>query len=114
MTKDQIDKIFDHARHWPLERQEKAAALLLALEEQGTEVYERTPEELAHIEGAEGQAEQGEFATDEEIKALFDRYRRQRGSAAPRGRGPTSMPFSATSLPKDPYPQQASSKISRN
>ena len=60
-----------------MEQQEKAAALLLALEEQGTEVYELTPDELADIEEAEAQAERGEFASDEEIKALLDRYRRQ-------------------------------------
>ena len=77
MTKDQINEIFGRARHRPLEQQEKAAALLLALEEPGTEVYEPTPEELADIEEAEAQAERGEFATDEEIKALLDRYRRQ-------------------------------------
>ena len=77
MTKDQINEIFERARHWPLEQQEKAAALLLALEEQGTEVYELTPDELADIEDAEAQAERGEFASDEEIKALLDRYRRQ-------------------------------------
>lgn len=57
MTKDQIDRIFERARHWPLEQHEKAAALLLALEEQGTEVYELTPDELADIEEAEAQAE---------------------------------------------------------
>jgi predicted transcriptional regulator len=77
MTKDQINEIFERARHCPLEQQEKATALLLALEEQGTEVYELTPDELADIEEAEAQAERGEFATDEEIKALLDRYRRQ-------------------------------------
>jgi predicted transcriptional regulator len=72
-----INEIFERARHCPLEQQEKATALLLALEEQGTEVYELTPDELADIEEAEAQAERGEFATDEEIKALLDRYRRQ-------------------------------------
>ena len=76
MTKEQIEQIFERVRTWPLEQQERAAAMLLLLEEQGTGVYELTDEELADIEEAEAEAERGEFATDEEVKALFDRYRR--------------------------------------
>ena len=76
MTKEQIEQIFERVRTWPLEQQERAAAMLLLLEEQGTGVYELTDEELADIEEAEAEAERGEFATDEEVKALFDPYRR--------------------------------------
>ena len=75
MTKDQIEQIFERVRTWPLEQQERAAAMLLLLEEQGRGVYELTDEELADIEEAEAEAERAEFATDEEMKALFDHYR---------------------------------------
>jgi predicted transcriptional regulator len=75
MTKEQIDAIFERVRSWPLERQEDAAEVLLTLEQQGTDVYELSDDEIAEIELALEEAERGEFATDEEMKALFDRYR---------------------------------------
>jgi predicted transcriptional regulator len=77
MTQAEIDQIFDRVRSWPLERQEKAMALLLALEEQGTGVYDLSDAELSVIEAAEAEAERGEFASDKEMEALFGRYRRQ-------------------------------------
>ena len=76
MTKDRIEQIFERVRTWPLEQQERPAAMLLLIEEQGTGVYELADEKLADIEEAEAEAELGEFAADEEVKALFDRYRR--------------------------------------
>ncbi len=75
MTKEQIEQIFERVRTWPLERQQDAAEMLLRMEEQNTYVYELSDEELAEIEEAEAEAERGEFATDEEMKALFDHYR---------------------------------------
>ena len=75
MTKEQIDAIFERVRTWPAERQEDAAQMLLRMEEQNVEPYELTEEELADLEEAEREAEREEFASDEEIKALFDRYR---------------------------------------
>ena len=76
MKKDQVDQIFDRARQWPPEQRERAAAMLLLLEEEGTGVYVLSDEERADIEAAEAEAERGEFASDEEVRALFDRYRR--------------------------------------
>ena len=75
MTKEQIEQIFERVRTWPPERQEDAAQMLLRMEEQNVEPYELTEEELADLEEAEKEAEREEFATDEEMKALFDRYR---------------------------------------
>jgi len=77
MTKTEIDRIFERVRSWPQEQQERAAAILLALEEQGTGTYELTNEELAAVEEAEAEADRGEFVTEEEIKTVFDRYRRR-------------------------------------
>lgn len=73
MTKEHIDEILERVRTWPIERQEDAAAILLHMEEQDSAVYELSDEELAEIEEAEREADRGEFATDEEMKALFDR-----------------------------------------
>lgn len=75
MTKDQIEAIFERVRTWPPARQEDAAAILLRLEQEGTEEYELTEEERADLDAAELEAERAEFATDEEVRALFARYR---------------------------------------
>ena len=76
MTREQIEEVFERVRTWPIERQEDVAVLLLALEDRSAGVYHLDEEELADIEEAEREAERGEFATDGEVKALFDRYRR--------------------------------------
>jgi predicted transcriptional regulator len=75
MTKEQIEQILERVRTWPAERQEDAAAILLEMEQQDSSFYELSEEELAEIEVALEEADRGEFATDEEMKALFDRYR---------------------------------------
>jgi predicted transcriptional regulator len=75
MTKDQIDAIFERVKTWPIERQQDAAEMLLRMEEQGTDIYELSEEEEAEIKLTLAEAERGKFATDEEMKALFDRYR---------------------------------------
>ena len=75
MTREQIEEVFARVRTWPVERQEDAAAMLLLMEKQGVDAYELTEEELADLEEAEREAERGEFASDEEVRALFDRYR---------------------------------------
>jgi predicted transcriptional regulator len=75
MTRRDIDAVLERVRAWPAERQDRAAALLIALEEEDEGAYVLSDEELAAIEEAEAQAARGEFATDEEMKALFDQYR---------------------------------------
>jgi predicted transcriptional regulator len=75
MTKEQIEQIFERVRTWPPERQEDAVQMLLRMEEQGVEPYKLDEDERREIEAALAEAARGEFATDEEMKALFDRYR---------------------------------------
>jgi predicted transcriptional regulator len=77
MTKDQIDAVLDRVRTWPPERQEDAVRVLLRMEEAGTGVYRLSDDERAAIEEGMAQARRGEFATDEEVAAVFDRYRRK-------------------------------------
>ena len=45
------------------------------MEAEGTEVYQLSEDERAEIEEGMAQARRGEFATDEEVAALFARYR---------------------------------------
>ncbi len=75
MTKREVDAVLEQVRSWPEAEQEKAALLLLALEERRKGVYELSEEEIADLDQADREIERGEFVPDEEMKALFDRYR---------------------------------------
>ena len=75
MTKDQIEAIFERVRAWPLQRQEDAARVLLTLEQQSAVIESLTDEDWADLDEALAEAEQEGPVPDEEIKALFDRYR---------------------------------------
>jgi hypothetical protein len=76
MTKEEIEDILERVRTWPLQRQEDAALMLLSMEFQGTDVYVLSPEERADVLEGLAQAERGEFASDEEVEALFGRFRK--------------------------------------
>ena len=76
MTRDQIDAILERVRTWPPERQEDAAQMLLAMEAEGTAPYELSEEERKDIEEGLAEADRGEFATEEEVAAVFARFRR--------------------------------------
>lgn len=76
MTRDQIEAILERVRTWPPERQEDAANMLLAMEAEGTTPYELSEEELRDLEEGLREADRGEFATDEEVAAVFARFRR--------------------------------------
>jgi len=76
MTKEQIDDVLDRVRTWPPARQEDAARLLLEMEAAGTEPYVLSEEERADIEESLAEMARGEVASNEEVAALFARYRR--------------------------------------
>ena len=75
MTKEQIEEVLERVRTWPIELQEDAAAMLLKLEQQGTPLDNLTKEDWVDLEDALAEAEREQPVPDEEIKALFDRYR---------------------------------------
>lgn len=79
MTKEQIEAVLERVKTWPKERQEKAAEILLVIESMGKSlgdgVYKLSEEERADLEQGLAEAERGEFATDEEVAALFNKYR---------------------------------------
>ncbi len=72
MTRLEIDAVLERVRTWPEERQEDAAAMLLMVEEQDAGIYMLDAEE----ERALDEAEASGVASDEEVEALFARYRR--------------------------------------
>jgi predicted transcriptional regulator len=76
MTKEEIAKIFERAQTWPIEKQQKAAVILLSLEDdEEDDGGELTEEDWADLNEGLAEADRGEFASDEEVKAVFDRFR---------------------------------------
>jgi DNA-binding PadR family transcriptional regulator len=73
MTRKNIEEVIERVRHWPKERQEDAAEILLEMERQDASGYRLTDaqaEEVARIrrEIREGR---GTLATDEQMAALW-------------------------------------------
>ena len=76
MTKEQVEAVLIRVLDWPAERQKDAVRMLLEMEKQDPSAAELTEEERADLREALAEAERGEFATDEEVEAVFARYRR--------------------------------------
>jgi len=72
-----LKDIMERVGDWSEEAQEQALELLLALEQEYAEPYELSDEDMAAIDRGLEDARQGRFATDEQIEALFKRYRSQ-------------------------------------
>jgi hypothetical protein len=75
MTKAEIEGVFERVRTWPEERQRDAAAVLLQLEAEGTDVYVLSAEEREAIDEGIAEADRGEFATADEVEAVLSRFR---------------------------------------
>ena len=76
MTKEQVEAVLSRVLDWPAERQKDAVRMLLEMEKPDPYAAELTEEERADLREALAEAERGEFATDEEVEAVFARYRR--------------------------------------
>jgi predicted transcriptional regulator len=77
MTREQIEAVLARVRTWPIERQEDAARMLMTMEKIGLEPYILSDEERADLKEALAEADRGEFATDEEVEAVFARCRQK-------------------------------------
>ena len=75
MTKGEIQEILERVATWPLDRQEDLAGTALAMEEIDGEDLDLTDEDRADLEEGVAEADRGEFASEEEVKALLDLYR---------------------------------------
>ena len=60
--------------NWPAEDQEALAEAAREIEAERTGVYAMTPEEAAAVDEGLAQADRGEFASEEEVAALWKRY----------------------------------------
>jgi hypothetical protein len=59
---------------WPDQRQEDAAYVLLAMQEQSEMPFELDDEDRRRLELSLAQAQRGEFATDEEVAAVRKKH----------------------------------------
>ena len=75
MTKDQIESVLDRVRDWPPERQADAARLLQTLEKAGTGTHILSADEAAALDDGLAQADAGDFVSDADMTAFWNRNR---------------------------------------
>lgn len=78
MLTKEIQAIVDRIRNWPADKQQLAYDLLTWIEakDEGVDdASDLTEEDWADLEEGLAEADRGEFVSEEEMKALFDRYR---------------------------------------
>jgi predicted transcriptional regulator len=71
-----LKDIIDRAETWPPEAQEELAQIALEIEAEIKEGYSLTAGDLEAIDRGLQDAAEGRFATDEQVEAVFARYRR--------------------------------------
>jgi hypothetical protein len=71
VLEDAIEKV----KKLPKERQEYAAEILEQIAGDGSEAYALTEEERALVREGLEELDRGEAATDDEVRAVFDKYR---------------------------------------
>jgi predicted transcriptional regulator len=71
-----VKSTLERVASWPLEDQEELAQMALEIEARRHGVYHATPAELAAIDEALAAVSRGEIASDEEVEAVFAKYRR--------------------------------------
>jgi hypothetical protein len=71
-------KLVEQLESWLEEAQEELADIALEIEaEFGRGAYHASPKELAGIDRGLKAAGEGRFATDEDVEAVFAKYRRE-------------------------------------
>ena len=71
-----LKNLLSRVTHWSEEDQEELAQVALEIEARRQGVYPATPEELKAIDEALAAVARGEIATEEEVEAVFAKYRR--------------------------------------
>lgn len=69
-----LDRAIEAARDLPPEAQDDIARVLLQLVGADDEPVPLTPEEQAALAASMAAAKRGEFATDEEVRAVWDKH----------------------------------------
>ncbi len=73
---DLLDKAITAVRTLPPEAQDAIARLVLSYAGEEQSVYRFTPEEEAEQDEADAAEARGDFATDEEVRAIWAKYGR--------------------------------------
>jgi hypothetical protein len=70
-----VETLIERVADWPQEAQAEVVKSIVDIETKRFGVYKLGPEERTAIEEALEEMRQGKFATDEEVAAVFNRYR---------------------------------------
>jgi hypothetical protein len=71
-----LKNVLARAENWSEEDQEELAQVVLEIEARRHGVYHASPEELRAIDEALTAVGRGEIASDQEVEAVFAKYRR--------------------------------------
>jgi hypothetical protein len=71
-----LKKVLARAENWPEQDQEELAQVVLEIEARRHGVYYASVEELKAIDEALAAVGRGEIASDQEVEAVFAKYRR--------------------------------------
>jgi hypothetical protein len=72
---DLIRTLLEQVADWPKEAQAEVIKSIVDIETKHFGVYKLSPKERTAIEEALEEMRHGKFATDEEVAAVFNRYR---------------------------------------
>ena len=70
-----VETLIERVADWPQHVQAEVVQSIVDIETKHFGVYKLSPEERTAIEEALEEMRQGKFATDEEVAAVFNRYR---------------------------------------
>jgi len=71
-----LRNVLARAEKWPEQDQEELAQVAIEIEARRHGVYRATPEELHALDAAMTAVQRGDVASDEEVEAVFAKYRR--------------------------------------
>lgn len=69
-----LEKAVATARGLPPETQDEIARMVLAFVGDDASIYQLTPEEEADLDASDAEVSRGEFATDEEVRAIWAKH----------------------------------------
>jgi hypothetical protein len=76
MKTDRLAKVLERVEQWPDHARDELAAIAQEIDaELQGQVYVLSPEELEAIDRARRDVAEGRFATEEEVEAVFAKYR---------------------------------------
>jgi hypothetical protein len=72
-----LKNIFERVETWPQPAQDELTQIALEIEAELSGTYDASPEELEAIDRGLRDAAEGRFATEEQVEAVFAKYRRK-------------------------------------